>query len=928
MPRSATFRLLSFSAAAGLFLAGCSTNSPVDTSRAAKGASGSIHGGQQPVSGASVQLYAVGTSGDGSAATPLLARSVLSDTNGYFYVAATYTCPSASTPVYITATGGSPAPGISNTQIALMASLGPCGSLAAYTFVNINEITTVAAVYALAPFMSSISAIGSGPSDATALASAFTYAGYFANTSTGETPGANLPANYSVPVAQINTIADLLAACINSTGGVSGDTSVCGTIFALTLPPGGATSTNTIAALLNLAKNPTLNTAALYNLIPPVSPFQPTQPIVPPDLSLRLFANSFFVVSPSAVTFAPTVVNFTQPTETVTVTNGTSAGVNITSTSITGVNASDFALVPQPGSDCAITVSANTTCTFQISFTPSAPGARAAYLTIANTSANPSIAIAIAGIGAAGSAGPITLTPSSLTFTQLGISQTLTLTNSGPTPLSINKINVSSSAYTQTNTCGSSLPASSSCSINVSVPGPSSVTSATLTIVDDASGGPQTASLSFSGSAGANFPPLVNFGHWAIGTTGSESLIVGGPGAYGSFSFTITGANATDFSFAQDSSVLSTSCNYENRFHSSCTINLFYQPSALATSTAYVNIAGVGRFTLTGTGDPAGVDFDLYGSINSGYAPPITALGLSTPVGTPQSSSFGIRNTGAVSPLSLNAPAISGPNAAEFAVTMPSSCSSGCSPVITFTPAGTGTRSATLTYTDRTNAVIRTLTLTGTGTTPVPVLTAPTNLYFSNVPVGTVSASQTITVNAFQNHPIQASITPINSGGPQPFIFTGPTFCASTPCTLSIAYAPTSTTDSEANVHIVATDTIGLSSAYIQAYGQVPPLAFIDFNPQTLVFAAQAINTVSAPQTVTFTNTGTTVLMLTFSIDPVYPYATDFTLVNHCPASLAINAGCTVDVSFAPVANGYSHTNLVINGTNSPRYVDLSGTTP
>jgi hypothetical protein len=37
-----------------------------------------------------------------------------------------------------------------------------------------NELTTVAAVWALAPFMSSYSSIGSGSADAAALASAFT----------------------------------------------------------------------------------------------------------------------------------------------------------------------------------------------------------------------------------------------------------------------------------------------------------------------------------------------------------------------------------------------------------------------------------------------------------------------------------------------------------------------------------------------------------------------------------------------------------------------------------------------------------------------------------------------------------------------------------------------------------------------------------
>ena len=126
------------------------------------GRQGVVHGGQQPVSGATVQLYAVGTSGDGSAATALLSPAITTDANGGFGISGLYTCPSASALVYLVATGGNPGLGGSanNAALALMAALGPCGNLTNSTFIVVNELTTVAAVYALAPYMASATAIG------------------------------------------------------------------------------------------------------------------------------------------------------------------------------------------------------------------------------------------------------------------------------------------------------------------------------------------------------------------------------------------------------------------------------------------------------------------------------------------------------------------------------------------------------------------------------------------------------------------------------------------------------------------------------------------------------------------------------------------------------------------------------------------------
>jgi hypothetical protein len=68
---------------------------------------GSVRGGQTAVSGATIQLYAVGTTGDGSPSTPLLNPAVVADSNGNFNLG-TYQCPGANAPVYVAASGEVP----------------------------------------------------------------------------------------------------------------------------------------------------------------------------------------------------------------------------------------------------------------------------------------------------------------------------------------------------------------------------------------------------------------------------------------------------------------------------------------------------------------------------------------------------------------------------------------------------------------------------------------------------------------------------------------------------------------------------------------------------------------------------------------------------------------------------------------------------
>ena len=91
-----------------------------------------------------------------------------------FSITGDYTCPSGSTPVYMYITGGNPGltAGTNNTSIALMGLLGYCGDLTPSTLLVINEMTTVAAVYALAPFMVDATHIGTSPTNVQGLLNA------------------------------------------------------------------------------------------------------------------------------------------------------------------------------------------------------------------------------------------------------------------------------------------------------------------------------------------------------------------------------------------------------------------------------------------------------------------------------------------------------------------------------------------------------------------------------------------------------------------------------------------------------------------------------------------------------------------------------------------------------------------------------------
>jgi streptogramin lyase len=256
---------------------------------------GKVLGGQQPVQNSEIRLFASGFEGYGFGSV-LLTPPVYTDQDGHFLITASFTCPSASDITYLVSSGGDPGLGVNNPAIALMAVLGPCGSLASHSFVTIDEVTSVASIWAFNPFIGTEQRTGTSHTNTRGLTHA--YAGFtnLVNNSLGTAPGTTAPAGAVIPVAKINTLANILAACVNSSG-----SGVCNDLFAAATPVGGITPNNTLQAALNIARNPALRVSTLFSIPPPASPYQPSLQSAPNDWTLSIAYKGGGLNSPGGI---------------------------------------------------------------------------------------------------------------------------------------------------------------------------------------------------------------------------------------------------------------------------------------------------------------------------------------------------------------------------------------------------------------------------------------------------------------------------------------------------------------------------------------------------------------------------------------------------------------------------------------------------
>ena len=920
-------------------LTGCGVPLAAPGTHAGNALGGTVQGGQQPVSGAIIQLYGVSTTADGGASTPLLAaNSVTTGADGSFhFLPSAYSC-NGVTDVYLTATGGNPGGG-TNANLALMTALGPCSALTANTFISVNELTTVAATSALFPYMTSYTAVGSTASDSAALANAFGLAAEFVDTASGTSPGAGVPAGMMAPTLELNTLANVMATCINSGGLAVGSTTSCSMLFALTPSSAGAAPTNTIAAMLNIATNPTQNTSSLYQLATPAGPFQPTLTAPPATFAAQLMpmaGTSTLTVDPSGLSFPSTAVGFTAQPMTVALQNTGSLALAVNSIAVSGSSASEFAQT----NTCGTSLAAGANCTASLTFTPAAAGPRSASLVVSSSAAGSPQSIPLTGTGGNAGAGPITLAGTGASPTSFNTSGTIkdfTLSNYGTTGLTIRGVSLATSYFSiENNTCGTYLAAQSVCTISVRSTGffytsiNFSYTSYNdiILVDDDAAAGPTTLAISshntsevYNGfSAYYPGPMTIGYGAWPIGytQTGMKLTADSGSSYQGVYlSVSLAGTNAGDFA------VPTSSCTYYPvTSPANCSVGVSFTPTAAGLRSAMLVVNGNGYVRVTGTGDAPGPSLTItYNS--STYIQGQAVTNASNIAIT--TDSYTILDNGSVPMTPIFQ--VTGTSAANYSTS--NNCSqitlrATCMLLVTFTSSSVGKFSAVINVSDYYDSYTASLPL---ATTASYAQVSNASVAF-NVYTGSTTVQSFTITNGSLGGPLGHAVTISKSG--TGLFTTDVTSCPASStmvCTVNVTFAAP-TIPGITNDFLTVTDLLSGNMGTVGLQGKAVARPTLSLSASSVNFPARAVGTTSIPMNVIVTNSGVGNLTVS-SVSVSGAVNGNFTQTNNCASVAAGGGTCSIAIAFAPTATGMqaAAVQIVSDAASSPNVIALIGST-
>jgi hypothetical protein len=652
-------------------------------------------------------------------------------------------------------------------------------------------------------------------------------------------------------------------------------------------------------------------------------------------------------LSAPSLTFSAQTLNTPSTAQSVLVTNSGNANLTISSVVVTGTNSGDFAQT----NTCGSPVAANGTCMISVTFTPTAEGTRTASVSITdNATATSPQMVSLTGTGSAPevSASPASLSFGSQNITTTSAAQTVTLTNSGNASLTITSIVVTAGSGTNptpgdfaltNNTCGASVAASGTCTFGVTfTPAAAGTATASVTITDnsnDVASSTQTVSLTGTGTGAAvtfSPPSPYNFGSQTVGTSSSPATIT--VTNSGNATLTVTNFTATNSSnFTQTNN-----CSNTLAAGASCTFNVTFTPTAVGLQTA------TGTFTDNAPGSPQSYTVEGTGVSGISFSSPSLTFSATNVGATSAAQTTTLTNIGTTS-FTISSISITGPlgsNPGDFSET--NTCPVGgslaagasCPISVSFTPTASGSRTASVSVVDSLGT--QTVALTGTGNGPAVSLST-TSINFGNQGVGQASAAQTVTLTNSGNTSLTITNIVVTSGtgsNPTPGDFAltnntcGTPVAASGTCTFGVTFTPAAAGAVTASVTITDNANNAAGTTQSVSLSGTGGAGVASVSPSSLTFSSQSVDTTSAAQNVTLTNTGNLALSISgISFTGADPG--DFGETSTCGNSVAASASCTISVTFEPTAAGTRTASLTLtdnsgNVAGSTQNVTLTGT--
>lgn len=606
-------------------------------------------------------------------------------------------------------------------------------------------------------------------------------------------------------------------------------------------------------------------------------------------------------LAPTSVTFARTSIGGTSPAQTVTVSNGGTSSATLGAFTVTG----DFALSVNT---CSTTLAAAASCAVSVAFAPTLEGSRTGLLSLADPTGNHTVALSGTGVGQP----TVTVSPGSLAFPQTPVfatspTQTVTVSNTGTSAATLTTATITGDFQIAANTCSASLVAGTSCTISIDfAPQAAGQRTGALTVNDAV--GPHTVALSGTAQGQSVLtlsPSAVTFAQTAVGSTSAAQTVFVVNG--GTSAATLSAA-----AISGDFAIATNTCGTTLAAGSNCSLTLTFAPTASGTRNGVLSVpdtSGNHTVALTGSGSTGALTV-----APATLAFPDTALGS-----TSGTKSATLTNSGNA-PLRVLTTTASG----DFAIA--STCAGTtlaaggtCAVSLTFAPAATGARSGTLTVTtDSASGASSTVALSGNGTGAFTVVLLPTAVDFGTQSVGTTSGVRNITISNTGN--ISGALGRISVSGDYSLSANtcGTSLPAQTGCTVSVVFTPA--TSGVRNGLLTVTDDAGTQTATLTGTGTLP--ATDTLAPLALTFAPITVNTASASQTVTLTNSGDVALTLISAT----VLTGDFTAANGCGPTLPAHSSCNIVVAFTPKSVGTLTGTLQITDVQRRQTVALSGT--